>query len=43
VVAGPDAGGEAILDAVGPGESLLLVVEALDGDDRAGDLLRSRD
>src|SRR5829696_7478400 len=39
VVAGPDAGGEAVLDAVGPGEGLLLVVEALDGDDRAEDLL----
>jgi hypothetical protein len=39
VVAGPDAGGEAVLDAVGPGQGLLLVVEALDGDDRAEDLL----
>src|SRR5215217_6952877 len=39
VVTGPDAGGEAVLDAVGPGEGLVLVVEALDGDDRAEDLL----
>src|ERR1700749_2525555 len=39
VVPGPDAGGEAVLDAVGPGDRLVLVGEALDGDDGAEDLV----
>src|SRR5689334_7288917 len=38
VVLGPHRGGEAVLDAVGPGERLGLVGELLDGDDRAEDL-----
>src|SRR5919112_406170 len=39
VVLGPDAGGQAVLDAVGPAQRLALVGEALDGDDRAEDHL----
>src|SRR5205823_11044779 len=38
VVPGPDAGGEPVLDAVGPGDGLVLVAEALHGDDGPEDL-----
>jgi len=33
---------EAVLDTVGPGQGLLLAVEAVDGDHRAEDLLLRR-
>src|SRR3954451_2778361 len=39
VVPGPHAGGQAVLDAVGPADRLVLVGEPLDGDDRAEDLV----
>src|SRR5262245_44818785 len=39
VVAGPDRGGEAVLDAVGPADRLVLVGEPLHGDDRAEHLV----
>ena len=39
VVLGPDAGGQAVLDAVGPAQRLGLVGELLHGDDRAEDLV----
>src|SRR5271155_5569421 len=39
VVLGPDAGGEPVLDAVCPANGLVLVGEALDGNDRAEDLV----
>src|SRR6476469_9411565 len=35
VVLGPDAGGEAVLDAVGPSQRFRLVAELLHGDDRS--------
>ncbi len=38
-VTGPDAGGEAVVDAVGPGDGLVLVGEALHADDGAEQLL----
>src|SRR5204862_5180664 len=37
-IARPDAGREAVVHAVGPGEGLVLVREPLDGDDRTEDL-----
>ena len=39
MVLGPDARGQAVLDAVGPAQRLVLVGEPLDGDDRAEDLV----
>src|SRR2546430_8189413 len=42
VVAGPHRGGHAVLDSVGPAHRLVLLGEALHGDDRAEDLLLDR-
>ena len=39
VIAGPDAGGESVLDAVRPPDRLGLRAEPLHGDDRAEDLV----
>ena len=37
VIAGPDAGGQTILHAVGLGDGVIIVIEGLHGDDRAKD------
>jgi len=39
MILGPHAGGEPVLDSVGPADCLVLVAEPLDGDDRAEDLV----